>query len=350
LNPPYVSIPISSLGWTGGDTYLSNMKRALTELAGEGLIKLLPPHVEWIESQFPLRPRLKRNFDFDIRSDFSNVVFLPWAPVRRLPKPLIWVPDLQDIDLPEMFQKNETRARHRVRRRAIAKGARFYFSSKTMEQRFREIYPKATVAGLVRFAFNETNRPSSIFEVSTSERLTEFGGAFFYAPNQFWKHKNHIVLLEAFVKYREQGGRRSLVLSGDQNDPRWPQYSKDLNQFISKTNGIHSLGFIPRGLQLSLYSKCSVVIQPSLYEGWSSSIEEAIRFGKRIIASDIPVIREQLGNLDGTRLFVPNDVEDLTTAMLDSSNSDYTRSEHFAADRWERFKSDLHDLIVEFSD
>ena len=35
------------------------------------------------------------------------------------------------------------------------------------------------------------------------------------------------------------------------------------------------------------------VIQTSLFEGWSTSVEEAIALGKQIILSDIPVHREQ---------------------------------------------------------
>ncbi len=348
MNLPFVSIPDSNLGWTGGDTYLSNMKRALTELQNEGLIQLLPPPQDWIRSNYPRRPTVRRGFEYEIRQDLSNVVFLPWSPVRRLRKPLIWIPDLQDVDLPEMFQKNEIRARDRVRRYAIARGSQFYFSSKTMEQRFREAYPKASIAGLVRFAFNEMPISYSKIEQMSFGNSNDFGDGFFYAPNQFWKHKNHVVLIEAFTRYRKLGGNRSLVLSGDLNDPRWPDYSKDLEKIVAHTSGIYSLGFIPRDLQLSLYNKCTAVIQPSLYEGWSSSIEEAIKFGKRIIGSDIPVIREQLGDLDGNYLFSPTDSDALSQILLDIPDCNYARSDDYALVRWERFKSDLYQLVISY--
>jgi glycosyltransferase involved in cell wall biosynthesis len=35
------------------------------------------------------------------------------------------------------------------------------------------------------------------------------------------------------------------------------------------------------------------VLQPSLFEGWSTSVEEVKSLGKSIIVSDIPVHREQ---------------------------------------------------------
>ena len=38
---------------------------------------------------------------------------------------------------------------------------------------------------------------------------------------------------------------------------------------------------------------CIAVVNPSLFEGWSSTVEEAKSMGKRIILSDIPTHREQ---------------------------------------------------------
>jgi glycosyltransferase involved in cell wall biosynthesis len=326
------------------------MKRALSELQNEGFIQLLPPPQDWIKSKFPRRPSVQPGFEYKIRQDLSNVVFLPWSPVRRLRKPLIWIPDLQDIDLPEMFQKSEIRSRDRIRKHAIARGSQFYFSSNTMELRFREAYPKASIAGIVRFAFNEVPGEYSMSDRLSFDNSGAFGDSFFYAPNQFWKHKNHIVLIDAFARYRKLGGNRSLVLSGDLSDPRWPDYSKELEKIVARTSGVYSLGFIPRDLQLSLYNKCAAVIQPSLYEGWSSSIEEAIKFGKRIIGSDIAVIREQLGNLDGSYLFSPTDSKALSKILSDIPQCNYARSDDSSSVRWERFKSDLYQLVINYMD
>jgi len=38
---------------------------------------------------------------------------------------------------------------------------------------------------------------------------------------------------------------------------------------------------------------CVCLINPSLFEGWSTTVEEAKALGKHIILSDIPVHREQ---------------------------------------------------------
>jgi glycosyltransferase involved in cell wall biosynthesis len=51
------------------------------------------------------------------------------------------------------------------------------------------------------------------------------------------------------------------------------------------------------------------VLQPSLFEGWSTVIEDAISLQVPVIASSLPVNKEQLG-LDGT-YFEPHDAEKL---------------------------------------
>jgi len=56
------------------------------------------------------------------------------------------------------------------------------------------------------------------------------------------------------------------------------------------------------------------VIQPSLFEGWSTVIEDARALGRPVIASDIPVHREQLG--DTARYFIPRDPASLAEAVL----------------------------------
>jgi glycosyltransferase involved in cell wall biosynthesis len=54
-------------------------------------------------------------------------------------------------------------------------------------------------------------------------------------------------------------------------------------------------------------------INPSLFEGWSTSVEESKSMGKRILLSDIPVHREQAPELG--IYFNPEDAEDLALQM-----------------------------------
>jgi glycosyltransferase involved in cell wall biosynthesis len=55
------------------------------------------------------------------------------------------------------------------------------------------------------------------------------------------------------------------------------------------------------------------MINPSRFEGWSSTVEEAKGMGKRVILSNIPVHREQ--NPPGAVFFEPDDSSALAAAM-----------------------------------
>ncbi len=53
------------------------------------------------------------------------------------------------------------------------------------------------------------------------------------------------------------------------------------------------LGLIPREDQLQLMRRCVAVVQPSLFEGWSTVVEDARSLGKPIVLSDLAVHQEQ---------------------------------------------------------
>jgi glycosyltransferase involved in cell wall biosynthesis len=56
------------------------------------------------------------------------------------------------------------------------------------------------------------------------------------------------------------------------------------------------------------------LINPSLFEGWSSTVEEAKSLGKMILLSDIPVHREQ--NPQRSLFFGCNDPRELADALI----------------------------------
>jgi glycosyltransferase involved in cell wall biosynthesis len=68
---------------------------------------------------------------------------------------------------------------------------------------------------------------------------------------------------------------------------------------------IRILGLLPAGEQLQLVRRAAALVQPSLFEGWSTVVEEARALGKTVFLSDLPVHREQ--NPPGARYFPPRD-------------------------------------------
>ena len=77
------------------------------------------------------------------------------------------------------------------------------------------------------------------------------------------------------------------------------------------------LGPVPFDHLVGLMRHATAFINPSKFEGWSTTVEEAKSMGKQIILSDIPVHREQAPERG---IFFPaEDAESLAQAMLKTS-------------------------------
>jgi glycosyltransferase involved in cell wall biosynthesis len=119
---------------------------------------------------------------------------------------------------------------------------------------------------------------------------------YFYAPNQFWVHKNHRVIIEAMSLLVERGHDVHVVSSGRTADDRRPEYFPDLMRDVERrklTSRFHVLGVVPYADVTAFMRHCVAVVTASLAEGWGFSVAEAILMGKSVILSDIAVFREQ---------------------------------------------------------
>jgi hypothetical protein len=74
------------------------------------------------------------------------------------------------------------------------------------------------------------------------------------------------------------------------------------------------LGVMSRQEQLALMRYSQAVIQPSLFEGWSTVIEDSISLQTPVISSNLDVNMEQLGAW--SEYFDPHNYEELAGLML----------------------------------
>jgi glycosyltransferase involved in cell wall biosynthesis len=159
----------------------------------------------------------------------------------------------------------------------------------------------------------------TIIENENLELEKKFSGKFFYLPNQFWSHKNHLVVFKAIKLLKNKGIEVKLLTTGAQNDYRdGGKHFEMLESYVRNNNlqeNIKFLGLIPYSEVFFLMKKSLAMINPSLFEGWSSTVEESKSLGKTMILSDIPVHREQ-SPLKG--IYFEPDREDLLSEILES--------------------------------
>ena len=102
------------------------------------------------------------------------------------------------------------------------------------------------------------------------------------------------------------------VPDGARRSSSAPQHVDQLREYLKKHDlleNVRILGLLPRAEQVQLMRRSVAIVQPSLFEGWSSLVEDARALGKRIYVSDIPVHREQ--DPQQASFFAPREPESL---------------------------------------
>jgi glycosyltransferase involved in cell wall biosynthesis len=142
---------------------------------------------------------------------------------------------------------------------------------------------------------------------------------FILVSNSLIPTKNHKIILDALAAVpAAERLSMHIVCTGDILDTRNPIfYNTFLNRIhtLGLSNQVSILGVIPKRDQIQLLRAASAYLQPSLFEGWNTGVEEAHLFGKRIILSNIPVHLEQAP--PHAILFNPHDAHDLASKLRD---------------------------------
>ncbi len=213
-----------------------------------------------------------------------------------------WIPDFQHNHLIQMYTKEERKTRIASSNRIINNGNPLVLSSRDCRNDLTEHYTadksNVYVVPFVSFIENEIKGLTYEYERTVLGKYNLQNRKYVYIANQFWQHKNHIVVLEAVKQLMEQGWKTNylFVFTGKMEDPRAPEYIAKLRAAFEdgKSCGLLlNLGFIERKEQIAVMKHAEFLIQPSLFEGWGTVVEDAKVLDKTVLLSDIPVHREQ---------------------------------------------------------
>jgi len=231
-------------------------------------------------------------------------------------KRIYWIPDFQEKHFTEYYSLKHLENEKVKNGWIVENSKKLLLSSHDAKKDLVNFYPNyKTKPFVVHFAVKIPELP----KLELQEVLTKFDlpRLYYFAPNQFWKHKNHIVLIKAVELLVKQGIDVVVAFSGKEIDPRFPRYTGELKEYVSINslqNNVKFLGFLERQEQLKLMENAVAIIQPSLFEGWSTVIEEAMAMNKCVIASNLNVNIEQLG--EKGYYFDPLNPENLASQLV----------------------------------
>jgi glycosyltransferase involved in cell wall biosynthesis len=134
-------------------------------------------------------------------------------------------------------------------------------------------------------------------------------------PANFWKHKNHEMLLTAFGMAYAQGLPKDikLVCTGS------PNARKEFIQSAAAGSGLEHKAVFPGYLSNAEFSvllnNAGGMVFPSLYEGFGLPVLEAMAAGVPVACSKVTSLPEVAGN--AALFFDPKKPDDIAHAMMD---------------------------------
>lgn len=228
-----------------------------------------------------------------------------------------WIPDFQHIHLPQFFSEQEIRLRNESFTRIAATARTIVFSSESARRDFEAIYPASKARTHVLHFHTRIDPKLLQADVNAIRKLYRLPEKFAICCNQFWKHKNHLLLFDAVAKLRDRGVFIPLICTGSTEDYRFADYFQQVRNRLKELallDQVRILGTIPRNYQLQLIRCAAVLIQPSLFEGWSTVVEDGRALGKKMLLSDLDVHREQA--TERTLYYERSNSDDLQDKLL----------------------------------
>ena len=231
---------------------------------------------------------------------FENALYFG----RRFKLPVIaWLPDFQHRHLPGMFSRFGYWRRELGFRRQVSPGRCLLLSSRDARRDLDLFYPACRATPhVIPFAVEVAAELLTADPDTVRERY-RLPPHFFFLPNQFYRHKNHALVLSALARLKAAGREFVVAASGNPEDPRGTENMKGLRRQIHSDNleaNFIFLGSIPYKDVVGLMRRSAALLNPSLFEGWSTAVEEAKALGVPLILSDLGVHREQA---DGFAVF-----------------------------------------------
>lgn len=218
--------------------------------------------------------------------------------------------DIQQEYFPEFFTKDQLERRAKTYRPSAEKAYHLIvisaFTKKTIVEKYGIPPEKISVVhlGYDKDAFKRLDR-ETVEGFRAKNRLPK---RFLLYPAATWAHKNHINLVKALKILKDRHGlAEKLVLIGLKKENH--DSVMDEIKRLHLNDEVISLGYIPAEDLPALYNAASVLVFPSLFEGFGMPLVEAMAVGLPVACANATCLPEIGG--DAALYFDPLDPEDI---------------------------------------
>ena len=236
--------------------------------------------------------------------------------------------DLQEFHYPQNFSFAQRTWRRRVHNRLSRRAARVICESQYVKADIVRIF-NVRNDSVVVIAAPPLRQTVAEFDSTELERVKSRLGLpnrFVFYPAQFWPHKNHLRLIDAFKQVVGHEPELKLVLTGKKRD----EYEVVMRavEEAGLADNVQHLGYVEQADLQAIYHLAAALVMPSLFESVSIPIYEAFQAGTPVAASGILSMPEQVG--DAGLLFDPFSSSSMAKSIL-KIVSDYELAKELGA-------------------
>ncbi len=161
-------------------------------------------------------------------------------------------------------------------------------------------------------------------ELKRIRKIYQINGPYLLFVGVWRQYKNLARLAQAFDIIKEQTDWDGQLVLVGKIDPFYPEIRQAVEQ-VKFAKDINILGYVPDGDLPALYQGAKVFVLPSLLEGFGLIGVEAQASGTPVVASDIPVLREILG--EGAIYINPKNLTQIAESIQEVLKNEALRQE-----------------------
>jgi len=274
-----------------------------------------PARIFWEQSRLPLAAR---------RDRLSLLHGLAYAtPLFSRVPTVVTVHDLSFLLYPQSFRPGNRLYLSRITAQSCRRASRVIAVSKATARDIVQLLdvPESKI-DIVYNGVDSIYQPLPSAEVEEYRRQAGWPDHFMLMVGTIEPRKNHIILLDAYARYRQSVQNPIPLLIGGGKGWYFEQVFERV-KVLGLEQHVHFLGFVAIETLPWLYNAADLFVYPSRYEGFGLPVAEAMACGTPAITSTSSSLPEVAG--DAALMVDPDDSEALAQVMADVMNDQQRR-------------------------